>query len=120
MLLLLLLIILVVAFVIAKQQPESAAGKRIRNVYAAVGVAKVVDKGKSVAKGMKAKVIKDKSEGPEVVKAEVVVVKDEPKVVKDGAKPKAKKTTAKKASTKKTTAKKASTKKGGEKTVADD
>ena len=79
LLLLLLLIILVVAFIIAKQQPESVAGQRIRKVYAAAGVAKMVHRTKGVARGVKRKVVRPKESRPPKVDAEVI--EDEPEVV---------------------------------------
>ncbi|NIW89412.1 MAG: hypothetical protein GWN12_11675, partial [Thermoplasmata archaeon] len=63
---------LVVAFIIAKQQPESAAGKRIRHYYHALGAATVVDKTKGMARGVRGKVVKDRKPAPETVTAEVV------------------------------------------------
>ena len=79
LLLLFLLIILVVAFIIAKQQPESVAGQRIRKVYHATGAAKVVYKTKGVAKDVKDKVIRPKESRPP--KVEVEIIEDAPEVV---------------------------------------
>ncbi|MCK5254277.1 MAG: hypothetical protein KAQ96_15070, partial [Thermoplasmata archaeon] len=79
LLLLFLLIILVVAFIIAKQQPQSATGQRIRKVYHATGAAKVVYKTKGIAKDVKDKVIRPKESRPP--KVEVEIIEDEPKVV---------------------------------------
>jgi subtilisin family serine protease len=109
LLILFILIILVVAFIVAKQQPESQAGRRIRNVYTAVGVRKVVDKGKNIARGVKGKVIPGKKVEPGALEAEAVTVK--PEVVEVEKKPKAKKSPAKKTPAKKSPAKKAPSKK---------
>jgi hypothetical protein len=101
LLLLLILIILVVAFVIAKQQPESKAGRRIRHYYAAAGVGKVVDKGRSVTRKVTGKVIKKRAPEPQVATAAVEVVEVEPQVPKKDKKPKAKKASSKRKAAKK-------------------
>ncbi len=112
LLLLFILIVLVVAFIIAKQQPESAAGKRIRHYYHALGAAKVVDKTKGVARGVRGKVIKDRKPAPEPVTAEVVEEPPAEKKARANADPK-------KASTKKGPAKKGPAKKDEDKPAAD-
>jgi len=79
LLLLFLLIILVVAFIIAKQQPESVVGLRIRKTYTAAGVPKLVVWTRGFTRGVKNKIVRPKE--PEPPKVEVEVIEDEPEVV---------------------------------------
>jgi hypothetical protein len=119
LLLLLLLIIIIVAYIVAKEQPESAAGKRIRHVYHAAGVAKVVDRTKNMTRGARSKVKGDKGPRPEVVEPEVVVVEEG---TVEGAEEKGAgddKASPGKAASKKSTAKKAVAKKDEDKKALD-
>jgi hypothetical protein len=67
LLLLFILVVLVVAFVIAKQQPESTAGRRIRLVYLAVGADKILDRTRRVVRNVTGKVIRS---GDDVTKTD--------------------------------------------------
>ena len=86
-LLIFLLVCIVCVYLVAKTQPESMAGRQIRRVYAAAGVAKAIDGAKRVTKGtvrgVRAKMTrtpKGKGKVP-VVEAEVVA---EDKATTDG------------------------------------
>jgi hypothetical protein len=117
LLLLLILIVLVVAFIIAKQQPESAAGRRIRHVYAAVGADKVMDRTRRVVKDVTGKVVKKKEDAPVVEEPRVEVVEERLEAVEEEAERIVKDPSSKKTSAKKTTSKKAPNKKTSSKKV---